>query len=179
MPGSGSARIGPRTSDNDRFPSRVRRRSVPRRTGIPGTRRPGRQRHGAVSGGQQKPLKRGPVALVGEGRVVVSCPRVLRATDQQNHGRSVGLSPERTVVAISTLDGYMGCLSLRPAPTRLTALARAASQPHEVASMTVAASWSGSAVSERKSFSAGVCAGQRACPCWGHVVVGRQWARIR
>ena len=126
-----------------------------------------------------KPLKRGPVRLVGRGRVVVSCPRVLRATDQQNHGRSVGLSPERTVVAIFTWDGYMGCLSLRPAPTRLTALAGAASQPHEVASMTVADSWSGSAVTERKSLSAGVFAGQRACPCWGHVVVGRQWARIR
>ena len=52
------------------------------------------------------------------------------------------------MVAISTLDGYMGCLSLRPAPTRLPALAEAASQPHEVASMAVAASWSGSAVSE-------------------------------
>jgi hypothetical protein len=62
------------------------------------------------------------------------------------------LSPERTVFAISTLGGYMGCLSLRPAPTRLTALAGAASQPHAVASMTVAASWSGSAVSERNLF---------------------------
>ena len=179
MPGSGSARIGPRTSDNDRAPSRVRRRSVPRRTGIPGTRRPGRQRHAAVSGGQQKPLKRGPVALVGEGRVVVNCPRVLRATDQQNHARSVGLSPQRTVVAISTLDGYMGFLSLRPAPASLRSPGQLASLPHEVASVAVAASWSGSAVSERKSLSAGVCAGQRACPCWGHVVSGRQWARIR
>jgi hypothetical protein len=93
---------------------------------------------------KQKPLKRGPVRLVGEGWVVVNCPCVLPATDQRNHGRSVGLSPERTVVAISTLGGSMGRLSLCPAPSRLTALARAASQPHEGAPMTVAASWSGS-----------------------------------
>jgi hypothetical protein len=164
MSGSGLARIGPRTSANDRAPSRVRRRSVPRALELPA--RDSRD----VNATQQcrvfklKPLKRGPVALVGEGRVVVSCPHVLRATDQQNHGRSVGLSPQRTVVAIFTWDGSMGCLSLRPAPTRLTALAGAASQPHEVASMTVAASWSGSAVSERRSLPAGVCAGQRACP---------------
>ena len=113
MSGSGSARIGPRTSDNDRAPRRIRRRPVPRRTGISGTRRPGRQRHAAVSGGQQKPLKRSPVRLVGKGRVVVNFPHILRATDQQNHGPSVGLSPQRTVAAISTLDGYLGCLSLR------------------------------------------------------------------